>query len=33
MVLCYLFIPHVQLQEHTEFNANSLDVMYMYALG
>ena len=34
MVLRYLlYSPHVQLQEQTEFNTNSLDAMYMYALA
>ena len=32
MVLRYLYSPHVQLQEQTEFNTNSLDIMYMYAI-
>ena len=33
MVLRYLYSPHVQLQEQTEFNTNSIDIMYMYALA
>ena len=33
MALRYLYFPHVQLQEQTEFNTNSLDIMYMYALA
>ena len=30
MVLCCLYFPHVQLQEQTEFNTNSLDIMYIH---